>query len=206
VPHKAPATIVGDDSEDGEDQESQMRPSSNVRQPNSSCRKHHSQENNNRSSDDKGSNDRSDEDDRSDDANEEDVEDGVDDLQELDNEALVSTLAFEVTFFSLMMSGSHRHFPSVHVGLRSPTTTRKHPATMLFLMLKLNLQVLQNSIANPLKMKSQRKMRVLRLMMRIQISPLIVTTRSVHLLSLVPFLQCTIYDRLPSVNMCVVLR
>jgi hypothetical protein len=117
VPHKAPATIVGDDSEDGEDQESQMRPSSNVRQPNSTRCKHHSQENNNRSSDDEGSNDRSDEDDRSDDANEEDVEDGVDDLQELDDEALVSTLAFEVTFFSLMMSGSHHHFPSVHVGL-----------------------------------------------------------------------------------------
>lgn len=92
---KRPVSIISD--EDDDNQKLQPRPSRNVRQCHSvrvGRRNRHSQED-----DDKSSSDGSDEGDHHDDAEDEDIDDGVNDLQELDDEGLASRLAFEVMFF-----------------------------------------------------------------------------------------------------------
>ena len=92
---KHPVAIVSD--KDDDDQDSQTHPSKDIQQPDSVTNhcKHHILEDDNKSSSN-GSN----KDDHDDDADEEDVDDGADDLQELDDDALVSVLTFEVMVFS----------------------------------------------------------------------------------------------------------
>jgi hypothetical protein len=97
VSRKQPVAI--DSSDDNNHQKSRRHPSKNVRQPClvvvNHC-KHCIQED-----DDQSSSNYSTEDDNtsSDDNDEEDVDDGADDLQALDGDALASTLASEVMGF-----------------------------------------------------------------------------------------------------------